>query len=241
MIKCPVCFADNHHLAIICKSCGAFLQNKIEALDLFLTAWRVFEQPSRTFHAISISRHKNYVIFLSSVAGIGFTFTFFWLINAGGLTNSLLRFLGTGILIGPPLGIITVAIFSIICIILARFLRTKMSFNNCYAVTAYALIPTVVSVILVLPLEIMTFGLYFFSKNPSPYLLKPTIYILLLILDGIFAVWTLILIEIGIKKLTDRGHLVAIFIMIIGIGAVVGIYSIVYSFLFPYIHVPSIN
>ncbi len=236
MINCPVCSTDNHHLAIICKKCGAYLQNKIETLDLFTTAWRVLERPSKTFHTISVSRHKNYSIFLSLVAGIGFTFFIFWLINAGELTNSLLRFLGTGLLIGPPLGLLTVVIFSIVCVIIARIMRMKMQFKNCYAVTAYALIPMVFSVVLVLPLEIMTFGVYFFSKNPSPYLLKPTTYVLLLILDGIFAIWTVILIEIGIKKLTDRGHVTAIFIMCIGIGVVAGLYSITYGLIAPYIH-----
>lgn len=235
MIRCPVCSAENHHLAITCNKCGAFLQNKIEALDLFTTAWRVLERPTRTFHTISVSRHKNYSVFLSSIAGIGFLFTAFWIINAGGLTNSLPRFLGAGILFGLPLGVITVVLFSIVCIITARLMRIRVHFKNCYAVTSYALIPVVASVIFVLPLEIMTFGLHFFSKNPSPYLLKPTVYILLLILDGLFALWSLILIEIGIKKLTDRGHITALFIMFIGTVVVGGLYTIAYSLIKPLI------
>ncbi len=236
MINCPVCSTDNHHLAIVCKKCGAYLQNKIETLDLFTTAWRVLERPSKTFHTISVSRHKNYSVFLSLAAGIGFIFSILWLINAGELTNSLLRFLGIGILIGPPLGVLTVVIFSIVCAIIARIIRMKIQFKNCYAVTAYALIPLIISVVLVLPLEIMTFGVYFFSKNPSPYLLKPTTYVLLLLLDGIFTIWTLILVEIGIKKLTDRGHVTAIFIMCIGIGVVAGLYAITYGLIAPYVH-----
>jgi hypothetical protein len=235
MINCPVCSTENHHLAVICTKCGAYLQNKIETLDLFATAWRMFERPSKTFHVISLSKHKNYSIILSAIAGIGFIFTVFWLINAGELTNSLPRFLAAGLLMGLPLGVISVSLFSLISLFIARFFRVKIRFKNCYAVTAYALIPVVLSVILVLPLEVMTFGVHFFSKNPSPYLLKPTSYILLLILDGLFSMWSVLLIELGLKKLTDRGHITAFIIMCVSISIIVGIYISAYSITAPYI------
>ena len=236
MIQCRVCLSDNHHLAVTCVKCGAFLQNKIETLDLFTTAWRILERPVKTFHAIAVSRHKNYSLFLSFIAGIGFIFSVFWIINAGELTNSLVRFLATGIMLGPPLGILTVTVFSIACNIIARLAGTKISVKNCFAVTAFALIPTVISVILVLPLEIMTFGVYFFSKNPSPYLLKPTSYILLLILDGIFILWTLLLLVIGIKILSDRSYIYSVIVACCGIGFVSGFYYLLYNLIYPLIH-----
>ena len=235
MIQCTICYTENHHLALHCKKCGAFLQNKIETLDLFTTAWGILENPHKTFQNIAVSRHKNYSIILSFLAGIGFVFLIFWLLKTGTMINSLINLIIAGILIGIPFGIITVIIFTLVFVIISRLTGTMVSFKNCFGVTAYALMPVVISAILVLPLEIMTFGIYFFSNNPSPYLLKPTSYILLLILDVIFAIWTLFLLVIGMKKLTDQSYLLSTTILIISIAILTGIYYGGFQFLLPYL------
>ncbi len=224
MIQCPVCNTFNHHLSVVCKKCGGYLQNKIENLDLFSTIWNVVERPSQAFHKIAIATHKNYTYILSGIAGIGCTFFIFWVINAGDYTNSLLNFLTVGIFIGPLLGIITVIFFCIILIIFTHLLRVRVSFRNAQAVIAYALVPIVISVFIILPIEIMTFGLFFFSNNPSPYIIKPFSYIVLLCLDGLFSMWTLFLFWKSMKILTNKGWIFNSFILLVALSILVSSY-----------------
>ena len=66
---CPICQHENHHLAVVCVSCGSYLQTRVDNLDLFATAGKLIERPRQAFHAIAISRHKNYTILLATLSG----------------------------------------------------------------------------------------------------------------------------------------------------------------------------
>jgi hypothetical protein len=201
--QCPVCSHRNHHLAVTCSSCGAYLQTKVENLDLFVTAWNVLESPRRAFHTVAVARHKNYILPLSGLTGVALTFFAFWLLKAGNSTTSIINFLVAGVGAGIPAGLASMLVLALLVKLTALVYRHKVRFRNALAVSAYAALPLVISVILVLPLEIMTFGVYFFSTNPSPSLLKPTSYVLLLCLDGVFAVWALVLFLVGVRTLTN--------------------------------------
>ncbi|HZY09578.1 MAG TPA: YIP1 family protein [Bacteroidota bacterium] len=214
MIACSICHSENHHLAIVCTSCGSFLQTKIDNLDLFTTIGTIIENPRKAFHKIAIAQHKNYMVFLSAIFGIGLIFFIYWLINIGEYFDKLLNILASGFFTGPFVGIITVVFFSVILVIIARILKIRVKLRNTMAVIAYALIPIVLSVILVLPIEILTFGTFFFTKNPSPLLLKPASYIVLLGLDGMFIMWSFILLTIGAKVLFEANWQTVSFILI---------------------------
>jgi len=57
----------------------------------------------------------------------------------------------------------------------------------------------ILSLVFVLPIELMTFGLYLFSFNPHPITIKPTLYIVLLSFDVVLILWGLILSIVGTK------------------------------------------
>lgn len=202
-LQCSLCHAVNDHLAVVCTSCGSFLQARIENLDLFLTAWRVLERPAQAFRTIAIARHKNYVVMISAFCGFAFTFFGFWLLKAGDHTDSLINFLGAGLAVGPAVGIAVMILVAMILYVVLRVSRTKARFRDVFAVGAYSLVPIALSVILILPIEIMTFGLYYFTTNPSPAMLKPVSYYLLSGLDAAFAIWSLWAFVIAVKVLAD--------------------------------------
>ena len=215
MITCPVCQNHNHHLAVKCASCGSYLQTKIENLDLFSTGWKVLEHPLNAFYTIAVAKHKNYSIILSVISGVALTFFSFWLMKAGDAASSLINFLVAGFAVAPFVGILSVLVVALLIKITVSASGRSVTFRNAFAVIAYTQVPLVISVILIFPLELMTFGLYFFTTNPSPYQLKPLPYILLSGMDGIFAFWSLLLIWMGIKKLTDGGWFYSLGISII--------------------------
>jgi hypothetical protein len=201
MMPCPVCGAENSHLAVVCTKCGSFLQQRVENLDLFACAWSILERPTRGFRTVALARHKNYVVLLSAAAGFGFAFGFFWLAKMGEYASNLVNILGAGLVLGPPAGILTVLFASIVIVLSARVMHLPVRLRDAYAVSAYAVVPVILTVILFLPVELMSFGPYFFARSPSPYLLRPFSYIALLALDGAFALWSVILLVIGVRVL----------------------------------------
>ncbi|MBA4311347.1 MAG: hypothetical protein C0417_01835 [Chlorobiaceae bacterium] len=218
MIICPVCKTENQHLAINCSQCGGYIQQKIETLDLFSIAWLLIENPKKAFHRIAIATHKNYITFLSAIAGIGLLFSSFWFYKIGDHISSLLQLLGIGISGGLIFGNIFMLLLSIIVWLILKIEKRSVKFRQVFAVSAYSSIPIIISVIVLLPIEILTFGTYYFATNPSPYLLKPFSYIVLLGLDLLFGLWSLILLLIGINKLRDGGWIRALIIEIVSLG-----------------------
>jgi hypothetical protein len=222
MITCPLCQTSNHHLAITCTSCGSFLQTRVDTLDLFTTSWNLIERPTKAFYTIAVARHKNYMLPLSAIAGIAFTFAFFWIIKAGEYAETFLHLMTAGIVTGPVVGILSVLLYSLILTSIAHLLGIEARLKNAFAITAYALVPVIITVIVLLPIEVMTFGPYFFTRNPSPYQLKPLSYILLIGLDGLFSLWTVSLCVVGAKVLLGTHWLRAGLIVLISL-AILGV------------------
>ncbi|HUN66639.1 MAG TPA: YIP1 family protein [Bacteroidota bacterium] len=202
MIICPVCTKENHHLAVTCTACGSFLQQRIENLDLFATIGHLAESPGKTFHTIAVARHKNFAYILATAFGWPVVFTFFWYIHAGELTRSLLTFLTAGILLGPAVGLIGFHYGSFLLWVGARAFRSTISFRNAFATTVYSAVPFLIPLLVLLPMAVLTYGLFFFTKNPSPYELKPLSFILIAALAGLSYFWSALLYLIGIRRVT---------------------------------------
>ncbi len=215
---CAVCHTENNHLTIVCTTCGGFLQTRIENLDLFATAWGIVEHPRKTFHTIAIANHKNYAVILSALSGIAIAFFIFWCVKAAEYTDSLLSIIAAGTITGPFIGVATVLACAALVKISSSFTRVKASYWQMYALTSYALVPVLASAIFILPIELMTFGAWFFAKNPSPFVIKPVSYVILTGLDALFALWSLALLAIGWKTLLKASWAQVILIMACSVG-----------------------
>ena len=213
MIDCPVCGTRNHHLNIVCSSCGGFVQGRVENLDLFSTIWKLIERPAYAFHQIAIARYKNYSTIVPAIAGSGFVFAFFWYLKAGDYTASAVSLLVGGLAAGPPVGIVLTLLVSVLLTAILRLIRVPARFRNVYAVLAYATVPVLLGVVFLLPLEVFTFGRYFFSLNPPPWLLKPVSYYLFVGLGSLVAAWTFALAMIGVRVLLHSRWIVSLAIV----------------------------
>jgi hypothetical protein len=197
MISCLVCHTENDKYTTICKKCGSFLQNRVPNLDLFDTIWKIIENPRKAFKSIMLAEHKNYSLFLYVLLGICFTFYGFWYFKIGDRFQNLLSLIFWGLLIGIPAGCILCPIVSFFHRILSRFLGGQATFRNSLGITSYAMIPFIFSLVFILPIELMTFGMYFFSFNPHPMAINPISYSILIGLNGVMMIWAFILLIIG--------------------------------------------
>ena len=215
MILCSVCQTENDKYATICEECGGFLQNRVPNLDLFDTLWRIIENPRNAFRLIMIAEHKNYALFLYTLCGISVAFSGFWYFRIGDRFENVLLLIFWALLIGVPLGIALCPIISSFHWMLSALLGGKASFRSSMGITSYALAPLTISLLLLLPIELMTFGMYFFSFNPHPIAIKPISYIALIGMNAVMILWALILLIIG----TNVGNQISLWksVLIVGI------------------------
>jgi hypothetical protein len=231
-MQCPVCHEENDQFALVCTACRAFLQNRIPNLDLFSTVWRVIERPRYAFQQITLAEHKNYSYFLYVLFGIGVSFAGFSLFRVGERFDSLLEVLFWGVVVGFPLGAALAPVIAVAHSGLSRALGGRAGYRVSLGVSAYAFVPIILSVLLILPIEILTFGMYLFTNNPSPLTIKPGLSLALLGIDGALGLWSGILLVLG----TSVGHQLgllrsAVIALVLGGGAVLGLYAAAAFFL----------
>lgn len=197
MLKCTVCLEENDEFAITCARCKAFLQNRVPNLDLFDICWKVLESPRKAFRTITIADHKNYALFLFSLFGISLSFTGFWFFRLGTRFISLIDLIPAAIGIGVILGLASAFIVTGIYYAFVTILGGTTGFRTSLGVIGYSLTPIALSLFLVLPIELLTFGMYLFTSNPHPYTIKPVSFMILIGFDGLVCVWSIALAVLG--------------------------------------------
>lgn len=193
MITCRVCNTENDEYAIVCGNCKSYIQNRIANLDFFPTVWKVIETPKKAFHDITLAEHKNYSLLLFSLFGIALSFTGFWYFKLGSRFDSLFDVLAAAGGVGIIVGFLSAALCTTVFEITMKIAKGKGRARNSLGVLAYATTPVSLSLVMILPIELLTFGMYLFTSNPDPYSIKPGMFIALVSFDSLMALWTFVL------------------------------------------------
>lgn len=206
MIQCPVCHFDNDDFAVTCSQCKGFIQDRVPNLNLFETGWTVLESPHQAFRTITLAEHKNYVLFLFTLFGISLSFTGFWLFKLGRYFENLLDLIGSALGAGVVVGLVAAVVLTLIYHGIARLLGGGSGFRNSLGLIGYSLTPIALTLFIILPIELLTFGMYMFTGNPHPYTIKPVSYVILIGFDSVVSLWSVILAVLG----TRVGHQLSI-------------------------------
>jgi len=218
MINCPICKTPNHHLQTVCVSCGGFVQQKIDTINLFEMIWKIIESPRKAFRSIALARNKNYVLFQGALIGYPIVGFIFWYLNVGDSAHSFAEIFVAGLFISPFVGLIVFFLHLLFARLVIRSFGVTTKFRNLMAVVAYTSFPLILSAILILPIELITFGMFLFTKAPNPFTLLPKSAIFLFGLDTMLGIWSLILYVISIQVLLEVKIIKSLLISLIGIG-----------------------
>ncbi len=211
---CENCSAENPFYQLICSKCRAYLRDRVVNIDLWDTVGKLIESPSATFLKIIFAEHKNFSILLT------FLIAFKVFINSllvlpyfkadSYLSNNLLAYF-----------VFVIGLLFLMIYTLSIFLKfvtgisgIKARTMDNYAIIIYALVPYVFALIFLFPVELVLFGKYLFSANPSPFMLKPFASYVVLGIEVIIILWSLLLVLLGIHSFT-RSKLFSIFSSII--------------------------
>ncbi|MBI3194070.1 MAG: YIP1 family protein [Ignavibacteriae bacterium] len=188
---------------------------------MFETIWKIIETPKKAFHTIAIAQHKNYSLLLGALAGYAFVGFTFWLIKAGDIANHIIELMIAWLALSPVVGLIIFFLNILFLKLLSRATGKLVATRNIMAVIAYSFVPFIISAFLILPIEVITFGIFLFTKAPNPFTLLPKSAMFLFSFDAILSLWSFILYVIGIRTLLDCKITKALFFSVVAIGLTV--------------------
>lgn len=197
---CPSCGKDNFTLQLRCSDCGAFIRDRIAALNLFSTLWGMLERPSQTVLLIGRSEQKNYTHLIFALCGPLLFALMLFLARIGDTTMPFGYMLLGIVLIGPLLGIavfVPIAFFQGLLFRLSFGIRLR--YRDAGAWLAWSLTPLVWTTVLILPILLGVFGLILFSTNPPPWSFLPLPFWMLSVLCVITLLWSMLLLPLGFR------------------------------------------
>ena len=233
MINCTVCLAENDDFAVTCTTCKAFLQNRVPNLDLFDIGWKVLEAPRQAFRTITLAEHKNYALFLFTLFGVSISFTGFWYLQLGPRFMSLIDLIPAAVGVGIVFGFVASLVLTGIYHAFAKILGGATGFRTSLGILGYSVTPITLSLFFVLPIELLTFGMYLFTSNPHPYTIKPVSYVLLVGFDAAVSVWSLVLAVIGTRVAHRISYMKSTIVVIATLGIFFGGLLLLVHTLFP--------
>jgi hypothetical protein len=203
-IVCKNCQTSNPFHQLTCLNCKEYLRERVYNLDLWNLLEQLIESPIKGFTKIIHSEQKNFIVFIVILASIKFFINtiFFFLINS---RNNLFSFNGIRnyfiVLISITL---IISLFTILIKITNRLLNNITRAKDIFSILSYVLVPNIFALLILFPLELIFFGEYLFSNNPSPFLIKETAAYIMLVLEILLILWTLFFSIMALFTLTKR-------------------------------------
>ena len=189
-IVCSNCHTENPFFVQNCTNCNAFLRSKIANLDLWDTLWKIMESPVKTAETIIQSDHKNFAVSLVIAAAIKIGLTFYIISNAFHFFGDEISNDFNFISLASIFFLLIFIFFSFIITIVNSRFGIKNRFKDNFALYAYSLLPIILILIFLAPVQIALFGTYWFTFNPSPLIIKPMVTYVLFSIEGIFFLWS---------------------------------------------------
>jgi hypothetical protein len=214
-VTCSNCSTENPLYAYICENCNSFLRERVFNIDLWNVIGLMIEAPKKAFELIIFSEHKNYISFLLILIAVKLLVNarFVSLISIGNFNPSTSLYLSYLILFG--ILVVYLVLFAFCFTYINKSLQITTRFRDNFAVLTYSLLPNLFGIIFLFIIELVVFGEYLFSINPTPFIIKGVTAYIFAGAEILLIVWSVVLSFKAFKVQTDSLH-----------------YSIIYTFVF---------
>lgn len=203
VIICKTCQSPNPFHQFVCINCKGFLRDRVYNIDFWQIVAELIATPKSAFTKIIFSEQKNFILLIILLTTIKqfINSIFFYLTDSNNdisnykfTTNYLIVFISLVLLTG---------IFTILIKVSNFLLKNTLRVKDIFSVLSYTFIPHLFALVILFPLELIFFGGYLFSNNPSPFVIKETASILFLILEILIVLWSFFLTNVGLYTLTN--------------------------------------
>jgi hypothetical protein len=190
VIICKSCNTENPFYEVICINCHSYLRERIFNIDLWKTIEQLIETPVKAFRRIIQSEHKNFIslIFIFAVFKLFISSIFISLIffrNEQALNYFITRFF---LFAGGML--LLLLIISQLLLFILKGVGVKARYKDLFALFTFSLMPYSFASLILFPVELIIFGTYLFSVNPSPFIVKSFLAWALVILELLLILWS---------------------------------------------------
>lgn len=192
-VVCHNCQTENPFYKLICENCKSYVRDRVYNIDLGKIITRLIESPSTGFRTIIFAEHKNFLVFLILLSVLKFEIdSVFISLFFKQQIISLNNFAAAYII----LVLIITAVFLLFSYLL-NFLNKSLGYEtrtkDNFSIYCYSFLPHIFALVILFPLELVMFGEYLFSTNPSPFAIKEFIAYTLFILEILIILWSLFL------------------------------------------------
>ena len=207
------------------------MRSRVVNIDLWSTLSLLVESPFKALKEIIFSEHKNFLILLLSLIGVRY---FFLMIVASQTLNpnfESMNFFTLNLLLGIGYTLVLFLGLSLLITLLNKLFGLETRFKDNLALYTYSFSPVAFALIILLPVEYALFGGYWFTYNPSPFIIKPVPAYILGGIEVLMFVWSYILLIIG-TFVQSKNVIYSIFIGTLFL--VILVLSAIYLPLFPF-------
>lgn len=203
-IVCKNCQTLNPFNELTCRNCKSYLRERVYNLDLWKLLEQLIESPKNGFTKIIYSEQKNFIVFIILIASFKFYLNtiFFFLTNP--LTNLSSANIIRNYLIVLLSVVVIISLFSLLIKITNQISGLVTRVKDIFSILSYSLIPNIFALAIFFPLELIFFGEYLFSNNPSPFIIKETVAYIMLVVELLLVVWTFFLAIMASYTLTKN-------------------------------------
>jgi hypothetical protein len=192
-VICNNCQTENPFYKSICENCKSYIRDRVYNIDLGNIIVRLIDSPTSGFRNIIFSEHKNFLVFLILLSVLKFEIdslfiSLFFKKEIISLGNFAVGYLGLVLILTAVF-----LLFSYIVTILNKKIGYETRLLDNFSIYFYSFLPHIFALIVLFPLELVMFGEYLFSTNPSPFAIKEFIAYTLLILEILIVIWSLFL------------------------------------------------
>jgi hypothetical protein len=192
-VICPHCKAENPIYNSVCSNCRSYLKERVYNIDLFSLISLLIESPTKAFRQVIFAEHKNFIFFILILISLKYLINvrFISMISRGDFQSSVGLQYSYLIVLGCTL--VFYLTFSLIYDLLGKLNNIFLRLKDTLSIIIYSQIPLVFGLIILFTLELVIFGDYLFSINPSPFLIKGMIAYLFLALEVGTILWSFFL------------------------------------------------
>ncbi|MFI5236364.1 MAG: YIP1 family protein [Ignavibacteriales bacterium] len=227
-VICPNCKTPNPFYNSICSNCKFYLREKISNLDLWSLLGLIVENPSKAFRTIIFSEHKNFIYFVIFFVSIKYLINarFVSMLSIGEFQSTV--GLEISLFIVLLITLLFFLIFSTVYFSFMKLMNIEVRFRDIFAILIYSQVPFIFGLIILFSLELVIFGDFLFSINPTPFILKGSIAYMFLALEISTSIWSSVLVYKAFLCLSQSFSfsLGATFTLIVLLSGLIYIYSL---------------
>ncbi|MFA7229239.1 MAG: YIP1 family protein [Melioribacteraceae bacterium] len=229
VLICNNCGRENDYYKLNCTECKSFLRARIVNIDFWDTVWKFFYSPVHTAQKIIQAENKNYLITSSILTAFKISLVSLILMNAFGNEEGGDEPFSRGILLGGMPFLLITSLFSFLVTLLNKKFGISGRFKDNLSIYLFSFIPLNMALLILTPIQFALFGEYWFTFNPSPFIMKPQASVVILILEIVMLIWSAVLFVTSTYAQTkNRAYSIAAglagFAMIIGVVAALSIW-----------------